>query len=341
MLSPGWGAAAAAAVLLQPSLVTAGRALHPRSGGSAALDDAVRRMVGPLTLLRASQARATGATGAAGLADDPVESRRAGYTAELSGGLDGFFEPRRDNCPWCGSTALSERLRTTDLAQFKPGRFVIEECDACGLLFQNPRLSIDGLNFYYRDFYDGLGAGGTQFLLRATSRPTGAGSSWSGGTPTRGRGWTSAPGTPTSAWWPAASSPRPPSTASTWGKSIEEAHRRRWIDRAYRGLFPDLVADLAGRYDLISMFHYLEHTGTRRRSCGPPAPCSSQAANNLLIEVPDPESRFGRAARCRYWLPWFQPQHQQFVSARQTCAPSWSPRDSRSSRSSAGGPINR
>ena len=31
-----------------------------------------------------------------------------------------------------------------------------------------------------------------------------------------------------------------------------------------------------------------------------------------MIEVPDPECRWGTVLG-RYWLPWFQPQHQHFV----------------------------
>src|SRR5690606_9824031 len=33
----------------------------------------------------------------------------------------------------------------------------------------------------------------------------------------------------------------------------------------------------------------------------------------LMIEVPDPEYPLGRKLG-RYWMPWLQPQHQQFIS---------------------------
>ena len=32
-------------------------------------------------------------------------------------------------------------------------------------MFQNPRLSLDGLDFYYKDFYDGLGEDGMEFVF--------------------------------------------------------------------------------------------------------------------------------------------------------------------------------
>jgi hypothetical protein len=35
---------------------------------------------------------------------------------------------------------------------------------------------------------------------------------------------------------------------------------------------------------------------------------------HLMIEVPNPASRLGTLLG-RYWLPWFQPQHQHFLSA--------------------------
>ena len=88
---------------------------------------------------------------------NPYEASRPYYQAELADGVERFLEPRRNTCPWCGSEDLSVRLRTGDLIQRKPGRFTLEQCGACGHIFQNPRLTPAGLDFYYRDFYDGLG----------------------------------------------------------------------------------------------------------------------------------------------------------------------------------------
>ena len=51
-----------------------------------------------------------------------------------------------------------------------------ERCAGCGHVFQNPRLSPEGLDFYYRDFYQGtgqdpaalaFGAGGATYRARA------------------------------------------------------------------------------------------------------------------------------------------------------------------------------
>ena len=43
---------------------------------------------------------------------DPYDAARPYYEAELAAGTERFLEPRRDTCPWCGSTDLSVRLRS-------------------------------------------------------------------------------------------------------------------------------------------------------------------------------------------------------------------------------------
>jgi hypothetical protein len=97
-------------------------------------------------------------------------------------------------------------------------------------------------------------------------------------------------------------------------ESIDEAKRRGWVDTAYRGLFPDLAPQLAGRYNAISMSHYLEHTLDPRLEIE--AAHTALAPDGcLLIEVPDPEFVLGRILG-RYWLPWFQPQHLNLLSVK-------------------------
>ena len=309
LLSPGWGAVALACHALQPYLVTAGSPLEAPSGRSP-MADALARLVDPLTLVPAALA----AAGPAPDADDPIETRREGYTTALAGGLERFFEPRRDRCPWCGSSAIQERLRTSDLSQHKPGEFVIDECMSCGLLFQNPCLSLDGLDFYYRDFYDGLGSGGAQ-LLFAYNEPA-----YQGRVALACRHFKEPP----RSWLDVGSGyghfcmvargllPETRFDGLDIGTGIEEAEARCWVDRAYRGLFPDLADGLAGGYDVVSMHHYLEHTRDPRAELVA-AHTALAPGGHLLVEVPDPESRYARLLG-RYWLPWFQPQHQYLLS---------------------------
>jgi SAM-dependent methyltransferase len=324
VLSPGWGAAAAATVVLQPYLVTGGSALAPHPRWSLRRD-IVSRVLDPFTMIKAAAAlnrhpspsADADAEGDPIEAIDPIEALRPDYEAELAPGLARFFEPRRTTCPWCDSRAIAERVRTGDLAQFKPGEFVIEECASCGLLFQNPRLTIDGLNFYYRDFYDGLGAGGTQFLF-AHSEPS-----------YRGRVDLACRHSSPQAWLDVGSGyghfclvargllPATRFDGLDMGSSIEESWRRGWIDHAYRGLFPDLADELQDRYDTVSMHHYLEHTRDPRAELVA-AHRVLRPGGHLLIEVPDPESRFAQLMG-RFWVPWLQPQHQQFLPVANLC----------------------
>jgi hypothetical protein len=95
------------------------------------------------------------------------------------------------------------------------------------------------------------------------------------------------------------------------GLSVEEAQHRGWIDRSYRGEFVKLTDELAGRYDVVSMHHYLEHTREPFDELDAAAKIQS-TGSYLLIELPDPESFFGHLFG-RWWLPWFQPQHQHMV----------------------------
>jgi SAM-dependent methyltransferase len=96
-------------------------------------------------------------------------------------------------------------------------------------------------------------------------------------------------------------------------ETIVEGERRGWVDRAYHGTFPDRARELAGQYDVVSMFHYLEHT---------PDPLAELDAATtvlapdglLLVEVPDPESRLADVLGT-FWPPWGQPQHLHFVTA--------------------------
>ncbi|MGH4012264.1 MAG: class I SAM-dependent methyltransferase [Pseudonocardiaceae bacterium] len=242
---------------------------------------------------------------------DPFESRRPYYQAELAGGVERFLEPRRDTCPWCGSTDLSVRLRSSDLVQRKPGRFTLEQCGTCRHIFQNPRLTPAGLDFYYRDFYDGLG----QELMEGAF--SAAGQSY------RGRVDILKPFTTPRAWLDVGAGhghfcrlarevwPDTEFDGLDQSVSVEEAQRRGWIDHGYRGEFVALADELTGRYDVVSMHHYLEHT----REPFDELDAASKilpAGSYLLIELPDPESPLGHVLG-RWWMPWLQPQHQHMI----------------------------
>lgn len=241
-----------------------------------------------------------------------VAGLRPAYRADLAGGVDRFFAPRRTACPWCGSDRLSTRLRTSDLLQHKPGRFVLDRCDDCGHTFQNPRLNSAGLEFYYRDFYDGLGEkklgdtfGGrtTMYRQRAESllphEPA-------------PKNWLDV-GTGHGHFCEAARDVLPDTAFDglDFTDGAEIAEREGRVEHGYRGSFPDLAPELDGRYDVVSMFHYLEHSTEPDRELRA-AWRAVRPGGHLLIEVPDPESRYARLLG-RWWLPWLQPQHLHFV----------------------------
>ena len=236
----------------------------------------------------------------------------AAYRELLADGTDRFFEPRRDTCPLCDGTDLSVRIQVGDLLQFKPGEFELDECAGCGHVFQNPRLSFEGLDFYYRDFYDGMGGEQLEFVFSSDD------------TSYRGRVDMVAAQTTPKRWLDVGGGhghfclvaagvlPDTSFDGLDLSDGIVEAEKRRWIDRSYVGLFPDLATDLQGAYDVVTMHHYLEHTRDPVAELDAAATVL-EAGGHLLIEVPDPDCRYGRALGWM-WGPWFQPQHQHFVS---------------------------
>ncbi|MBP2472852.1 SAM-dependent methyltransferase [Crossiella equi] len=233
--------------------------------------------------------------------------RRAAYAEEMSRGVARFFQARRPDCPWCGGTRLTPRLVTPDLVQRKPGVFRLDRCASCGHVFQNPALSEAGLAFYYRDFYDGLGE---EVMDRVFAVQTAC---------YRARARLVVPHAHPVEWLDVGCGhghfchtaaqvlPRTTFDGLDFGAGVDLARARGWIRKAYRGEFRALAPELAGRYDVVSMHHYLEHS---------PDPLAEIEAAHavlrpgglLLVELPDPESPWARLTG-RYWPGWLQPQH--------------------------------
>jgi SAM-dependent methyltransferase len=180
-------------------------------------------------------------------------------------------------------------------------------------VFQNPRLSPAGLDYYYKDFYDGLNAARVEVLFGLTQEPylARARAVKSVASPRR---WLDVGGGHGHFALVARDVfPETRFDAIDLSDGIAEAERRGWVERGWRGLFPDLAATLAPEgYDAVSMSHYLEHTRDPRAEIAAAAQVLAPGGH-LLIEVPDPESRLA-ALLGGYWISWFQPQHQHFVS---------------------------
>ncbi|MFF4283987.1 class I SAM-dependent methyltransferase [Streptomyces sp. NPDC001633] len=248
-----------------------------------------------------------------------VAALRADYRSELAEGLERFFEPRRTVCPWCASDRLRRRLRSTDHLQQKPGVFVLDQCSSCGHVFQNPRLNAQGLEFYYRDCYDGLGHA---TMARLASSPlanrlyrTRARAMLPHGSPAL---WLDV-GTGHGHFCAVARRIHPHTEfhGLDRGEGVLRAGREGRIARAYRGSFTELSQRLAGRYDAVSMYHYLEHTPAPRRELAA-AHRTLRVGGHLLIEVPDPQSLSARLLG-RWWGPWLQPQHLHLLPLANLC----------------------
>jgi SAM-dependent methyltransferase len=315
------GAAALGAYLAEPAVVAAGGPVRPRDLGGPGASPArwlaglvsrplrdVVDVVRPLVVRPAPGVRALHAA-----QRDELAAQRRVYAAEAAQ-PERLFDPPRHTCPWCGSPEIERAREMPDLVQGKPGTFRLDRCRACAHTFQNPRLSLAGLDHYYRDFYDGLQAEHTELLFSFTA------GAYTGRARLLERVVDAAPpkhwldvGTGHGHFCLVARESWPDTRFDglDMTDSIDEAERRGWVERGHRGLFPDLAADLAGRYDVVSMHHYLEHTRAPGLELDA-AHTVLEEGGHLLIELPAPESAFGRWLGWA-WGPWFQPQHQHLV----------------------------
>ncbi|MEU1043334.1 class I SAM-dependent methyltransferase [Streptomyces sp. NPDC005907] len=236
--------------------------------------------------------------------------RRAAYLSELAQGTDRFHEPRREDCPWCGSTRLRTRLRTPNPRRHQPGTFVVDECRNCAHAFQNPRLTAEGLAFYHLDFHEGhddfaeriLALRGSRRRHRAAARTmlrfpepeswldVGTGHGHFAQTAKEVHPYTAFDGIDATA-------------------RIERAYAAGRVDEAHLGRLtdPGIAERVRGRYDVVSMFHHLEHTPDPRGELRA-ALAALRPGGHLLIEVPDPACVFGMLLG-RWWVNSGQPQH--------------------------------
>ncbi|MET8474951.1 class I SAM-dependent methyltransferase [Streptomyces sp. NPDC006422] len=242
-----------------------------------------------------------------------VAERRPAYLTELAQGTERFHEPRRPDCPWCGSSRLRTRLRTTDLLQHKPGSFVLDRCDACGHTFQNPGLTPQGQEFYGRDHHDGryadhaeriFGARAAVRRYRSCVRAVAAHiepESWLDVGTGRGR-------------FAEVAKELLPYTAFDGldsDEGLQEARRADRVERAHHGLLTELAPRLEGGYDALSMLHHLEHTRDPREELKA-ARRVLRPGGHLVIEASDPDSRFARLLG-KWWIAYFQPRRRHLV----------------------------
>ncbi|CAM5713928.1 Methyltransferase type 12 OS=Streptomyces glaucescens OX=1907 GN=SGLAU_09910 PE=4 SV=1 [Streptomyces glaucescens] len=233
--------------------------------------------------------------------------RRAACLAELAHGTERFLEPRRAQCPWCGSPRLRTRFSVPDLLQGRPGTFGVDVCRDCAHVFQNPRLTPEGLAFHFRDPQPRTGdPRASRRRMRATARVMLA-----YGEP---EGWLDV-GTG-DADFPEAARAFFPYTAFDGLDPTPRVLRARAADRleeAYVGHLttPGITDGLHARYDVVSLLHQLNRTPDPRADLRA-ALGLVRPGGHLLVELPDPASAFATILG-RWWPAHTQPRHLHLI----------------------------
>jgi SAM-dependent methyltransferase len=198
-------------------------------------------------------------------------------------GTDLCRAPRRDDCPWCGSTRLRTRLRADG--------FTLDACGDCAHAFQNPGL----LHYPHQDRpRRGRLLATARAMLRFPEPES----------------WLDV-GTGDAAFPEAAKKVFP----YTSFDGVDSTSRVEWaraaghVEEAYTGELtePHLAAHLRARYDVVSVLHHLHRTPEPREQLRA-ALTALRPGGHLLLELPDPDSAFA-ALLGRWWHPRTRPGH--------------------------------
>ncbi|MFF6784802.1 methyltransferase domain-containing protein [Streptomyces sp. NPDC012510] len=207
-------------------------------------------------------------------------------------GADPFHEPRRDDCPWCGSRQLRTRARAPERGRRTPAAFVVDECRDCSHTFQNPRPTVDGLLLRHHqqsaeDHSRPTPAGRLRRHHRAAARallPYPEPESWLD------------VGTGLGYFPEIAREIHPYTVFDGLDPTARVAHAQaaERVEEAYQGLLTDpwIVTRLRARYDVVSMFRHLEHTADPREELRA-AHEVLRPGGHLLLEVTDGARLFG------------------------------------------------
>ncbi|MEV6027080.1 class I SAM-dependent methyltransferase [Streptomyces sp. NPDC052036] len=226
--------------------------------------------------------------------------------------------PRREDCPWCGSTRLRTRVRARPSAPdpVRPDAAGVDECRDCAHVFRNPRPAEESAR-HDHDAPDGrpgpdrlterlLGARTSARRHRAAARALGPHQepeSWLDVGTGRGHFPEAAKEIHPYTSFDGLDPTRRVHQAGAAGR-IEEAHRGHLTD-------PAVLARLRSRYDVLSMVHHLERTPDPRAELRA-ALTVLRPGGHLLIEAADPGCAFGRLLG-RRWIAYGSPHHLHLV----------------------------
>ncbi|WP_030340906.1 class I SAM-dependent methyltransferase [Streptomyces sp. NRRL S-1022] len=225
--------------------------------------------------------------------------------------FDPFQEPRREDCPWCGSRRLRTRVRAPDPLRQRPGTFALDRCRDCGHVFQNPRLSAEGIAFYHRDFYDRhLDELTARVLSPRAVRRRHRTAAWRLSALREPESWLDV-GTGYGRFPEAAKEFFPYTSFDGLDPTerVEQALREGRVEEAHQGYLatPGMAARLRARYDVVTLFHHLEHAPDPRAELRA-ALTVLRPGGHLVVEVPDPRCLFAALLGSR-WFPYGQPRH--------------------------------
>jgi len=304
---PWWGAAALLSYHLIPAIALAGSRIH---ADNLLLQTSCRSLCQIVRTVRLFVHWLDETE-----VDREIARLRTVYAELLAQHPEQEREPRVESCPICSAPDLTPFLTASDLAQGKPGHFSLEKCRACGHVFQNPRLNSRGLAFYYRDYYDGLGAQSSEdWYARMTKvYASRANSVHQVCQLSQPKTWLDVGlGQGHFCCFARDVFPETRFHGLDQSENVSLALRRGWIDKAFCGQFTELACEHANQYDVVSLFQYLEHTLTPLEELRA-AHTVLAPGGYLVIEIPNPEFRLASVIG-RFWIPWMQPQHLHFFS---------------------------
>ncbi|MGV9456017.1 methyltransferase domain-containing protein [Streptomyces sp. NPDC003635] len=203
--------------------------------------------------------------------------------AELALATDGFLEPRRDDCPWCGSRSLRTRLSAEG--------YTLDACHDCAHAFQNPGPTRHRSERAY----------GRRRLLAAARAmlPYGEPESWLDVGTGAGE-------------FPAAAKEVFPYTSFDGVDPTGRVERARAADRVEEGYAgdltnPHLMAHVRGRYDVVSVLRHLPQAKDPRALLSA-AVAALRPGGHLLLELPDPHTPLAQLLG-RWTHPRTRPRH--------------------------------